>query len=65
MPTALGIAGIVAGLIIFINPGVLPVGEATALLLGFCAILTGFVTLIWRLRPGDDEDGDSDDGAKV
>ena len=65
MPTALGIASIVAGLIVFISPGVLPVGEDTALLLGFCAILTGFVTLIWRLRPGDDEDGDSDDGAKV
>ena len=64
-PTVLGIAGIVAGLIVFLSPGVLPVGEDTALLLGFCAILTGFVTLIWRLRPGDDEDGDSDDGAKV
>ena len=65
MPAALGTAGIVAGLIIFLSPGVLPFGEATALLFGFCAILAGFVTLIWRLRPGDDEDGDSDDGAKV
>jgi hypothetical protein len=66
MPAALGIGSIIAGLIIFLSPGVLPVGEATALLLGFCAILAGFVTLVWRLRPGDDEDeGDSDDGAKV
>ncbi len=38
-PTVLGIAGIVAGLIVFLSPGVLPVGEDTALLLGFCAIV--------------------------
>jgi hypothetical protein len=66
LPTALGIAGIFGGLIILLSPGLMPIGEDTALLTGFCAILAGFVTLIWRLRPGDDEDdGDGDDGAKV
>jgi hypothetical protein len=37
------------------------------LLLAFGAIVAGFVTLIWRLRPGDDEDDDDefDDGARI
>ena len=34
-------------------------------LLGFTGILAGFVTLIWRLRPGDEDDHDPDDGAVV
>jgi hypothetical protein len=25
----------------------------------------GFATLVWRLRPGDDDDTDPDDGARV
>ena len=32
---------------------------------GFLAILAGFVTLVCRLRPGDDDDDDPDDGAVV
>ena len=51
---------------IFFAPGVLPISSNLALLLGFGALLTGVVTLIWRLRPGDDEDDDDpDDGAVV
>jgi hypothetical protein len=54
------------GLALFFSPGLLPIGTDQALLLGFAALLTGFVILIWRLRPGgDDEDSDPDDGAVV
>jgi len=65
MPAALGIAGIVGGLIIFLRPNLLPMGQGIALLAGFAAIVAGFVTLIGRLRPGDDEEDDPDDGARV
>jgi hypothetical protein len=54
------------GLALFFSPGLLPISTDQALLLGFAALLTGFVILIWRLRPGDDdEDSDPDDGAVV
>jgi len=44
----------------------LPIGRDSALLLGFGGISAGFVTLVWRLRPGDESDDvDPDDGAKV
>ena len=33
-------------------------------LIGFAAIVAGAVTLVWRLRSGDDDD-DFDDGAVV
>jgi hypothetical protein len=65
LPTVLGIIGIIGGLIVFLQPEVLPIGPDTALILGFLAILGGFVTLVWRLRPGDDDDIDPDNGARV
>lgn len=62
----LGILGIVGGFVVFLFPELLPIDRDVAMLLGFAGILAGFVTLIWRLRPGDDEDDyDPDDGAKV
>jgi hypothetical protein len=65
-PTALAVAGIIIGLIVFLKPGLLPVGESVAMLVGFTAVVGGFATLVWRLRPGDDDDDiDPDQGAKV
>ena len=64
LPSALGVVGVVGGLIVFLRPDLLPVDEGVALLVGFAAIVAGFVTLVWRLRPGDDGD-DPDDGARV
>jgi hypothetical protein len=64
-PALVAILAIVGGLVIFFAPGVLPISSNLALLLGFGALLTGVVTLIWRLRSGDDEDEDPDDGAVV
>jgi len=37
---------------------------AASFLIGFTAIVGGAVTLVWRLRSGDDDD-DFDDGAVV
>jgi len=51
------------GLLFF--PDLLPIGTGAALLLGFGGLLAGFLMLVWRLRPGDDEDSDPDDGAVV
>jgi hypothetical protein len=62
---ALALIAIAAGLLLFIWPDLLPLGADTVLLLGFAAILTGFVTLVWRLRSGEDEEDDGDDGARV
>lgn len=60
------VLGIVAGFILFLRPELLPIDPDVAMLVGFGAVLAGFATLVWRLRPGDDEDDyDSDDGARV
>ena len=64
-PTVFGILGVIGGLLIFLNPTMLPFAGSTAMILGFAAIIAGFVTLVLRLRPGDDEDDDPDDGARV
>jgi hypothetical protein len=65
-PVVLALTGIVAGLVLFFQPGLLPIDNDVTLLLGFGMLLAGVVTLIWRLRPGDDEDEDAgDDGAVV
>ncbi|OON28807.1 MULTISPECIES: hypothetical protein [unclassified Micromonospora] len=59
-----GVLAIVAGFVLFLEPTLLPVDPSVVTLLGFTGILAGFVTLIWRLRPGDSDD-DPDDGARV
>jgi len=64
-PALLGVLAIVGGLVVFFSPELLPVSANAALLLGFGLLLAGVVTLIWRLRPGDDEESGSDDGAVV
>jgi hypothetical protein len=61
----LAILSMMGGLVALFFPDLLPVSTGMALLLGFGALLTGFVILIWRLRPGDEEDTDPDDGAVV
>jgi hypothetical protein len=62
----LGVLGIIVGFVLFLSPGLLPVDNDISMLLGFTGILAGFLTLIWRLRPDDDEDDyDPDDGARV
>ncbi|SCL18124.1 hypothetical protein GA0074692_0327 [Micromonospora pallida] len=60
-----GVLAIVVGFVLFLFPSLLPADRAVVTLLGFTGILGGFVTLIWRLRPGDPEDHDPDDGAVV
>jgi hypothetical protein len=66
MPTVLATLAIAVGFLLLLWPGLLPVGHDVVLLLGFGGIIAGFVTLVWRLRPGDeDDDVDPDDGAKV
>jgi hypothetical protein len=65
MPVVLALLGIAAGLVLFFEPGLLPIDNDVTPLLGFCALLTGVVTLIWRLRPGDEEDEDPDDDGAV
>ncbi|HKS99158.1 MAG TPA: DUF308 domain-containing protein [Rugosimonospora sp.] len=67
-PVAIGaVLSIVAGLVLFFNPGLLGVGENVTMVIGFSGILAGFVALIWRLRSGNDDDDnyDPDDGAVV
>jgi len=66
MPSVLAVIGIVGGLLVFLQPTLMPMSERTAMLLGFAAVVSGFATLVWRLRPGDDEDDNGpDDGARV
>lgn len=64
--TVLAVCGIAVGLVVLIWPTLLPVSGDTALVLGFAGIISGFATLVWRLRPGDEDDNDRpDDGAVV
>ncbi|GIF71840.1 DUF308 domain-containing protein [Asanoa siamensis] len=61
-----GLLGIVLGFVLFLFPTLLPIDRTIVTVAGFLAILAGFVTLISRLRHGDeDDDYDPDDGAKV
>lgn len=61
-----GVLAIMVGFVLFLRPAVLPVADPSVVtLLGFSGILAGFVMLVWRLRPGDDEEHDPDDGAVV
>ena len=62
---ALGVAAIVGGLLLFVWPDLLPMAHDAVLVLAFALIVAGFGTLIWRLRPGDEEDDDFDDGARI
>jgi hypothetical protein len=67
MPTALGVIGVIGGLALFLKPDLLSfLAESLAMFVGFAAVVAGFATLVWRLRPGgDDDDPDPDHGAKV
>lgn len=60
-----GVLAITIGFTLFLFPSLLPIDHGMATLIGFTGVLTGFVTLIWRLRPGDEEDDDPGDGAVV
>ncbi|MEU8262905.1 DUF308 domain-containing protein [Micromonospora sp. NPDC048999] len=61
-----GVLCIVLGFVLFLSPTLLPVTDPSVVtLLGFTGILAGFVMLIWRLRPGDSDEHDPDDGAVV
>ncbi|MFV2101433.1 DUF308 domain-containing protein [Micromonospora sp. LOL_024] len=60
-----GVLALVLGFVLFLFPDLLPADQGVVTLLGFTGILAGFVTLVWRLRPGDTDDRDPDDGAVV
>ena len=66
-PAALAsVLAIVFGVVLFFNPGLLGIDENLTMVLGFAGIIGGFITLIWRMRSGDDDDdSDPDDGAVV
>ncbi|MBB2941692.1 hypothetical protein FB565_001396 [Actinoplanes lutulentus] len=60
-----GLLSVVVGFVLFLFPRLIPLIESTYVtLLGFAGIVGGAVTLVWRLRSGDDDD-DFDDGAVV
>lgn len=59
-----GVLGVIVGFILFLQPTLLPLDRDVVTMVGFTAIVSGAVTLVWRMRSGDDED-DFDDGAVV
>jgi uncharacterized membrane protein HdeD (DUF308 family) len=62
----MGILAVVAGFVLFLFPKLIPIDQDYVTLIGFAAIVTGAVMLVWRLRSGDDDDDDDlDDGAVV
>ena len=61
----MGVLSVVVGFVIFVFPDLLPIARDYANLLGFAAIVSGAVMLVWRLRSGDDDEDDYDDGAVV
>jgi hypothetical protein len=61
----MGILGVVVGFVLFLFPELLPIDPDYVILLGFAAIVSGAVMLVWRLRTGDDDEDDFDDGAVV
>jgi hypothetical protein len=66
LPTALAVIGVVGGLVIFLKPGLLSfLSSSLVMFIGFASVVAGFGTLVWRMRPGDDDTGPNDDGARV
>lgn len=64
--TVVAVLAIISGFVLFLVPDLLPVDRSIVTLIGFAGIVGGFVTLIWRMRPGDENDEyDPDDGARV
>lgn len=63
--TTAAILAIVVGMVVFFWPSLLPMGQNAALLFGFGAVFGGFVTLVLRMRSGEDDEDDPDDGARV
>ena len=62
----IGILAVVAGFVLFLFPRLIPIDQDYVTLIGFAAIVSGAVMLVWRLRSGDDDDEDDyDDGAVV
>jgi hypothetical protein len=61
----MSVLGILFGLFLFVFTDLAPLDRDTTFLVAFGSIVAGFGTLIWRLRPGDDDDDDFDDGARV
>jgi hypothetical protein len=60
-----GALAIVIGFVLFLFPTLLSfLDEDFVTLLGFAAVVSGAITLVWRLRSGDDDD-DYDDGAVI
>ena len=59
-----GVLGVVLGFVLFLFPWLLPIEGNFVTLIGFTLIVAGAVTLVWRLRSGDDDD-EFDDGAVV
>ncbi|HET9516899.1 MAG TPA: DUF308 domain-containing protein [Actinoplanes sp.] len=63
--TVAGVFAVVIGFVLFLRPALLPgIDPDVVTLLGFTAVVAGAITLVWRLRTGDDDD-DFDDGAVV
>jgi hypothetical protein len=54
------VLAVAAGFVLFLFPHLLPLDPDVVMLFGFTCILAGFITLVWRLRPGDEEDDEDD-----
>ncbi|RZU52893.1 hypothetical protein EV385_4777 [Krasilnikovia cinnamomea] len=63
--TVAGVLGVVIGFLLFLRPSLLPIDRNLVTLAGFTAVIAGAVTLVWRLRSGEDDEDDFDDGAVV
>jgi hypothetical protein len=66
--TVAAVLAVSVGFVLFLFPRLLqPLDTEVVRFAGFTGVLAGFVTLIWRMRPGDDEDegDDPDNGAVV
>jgi hypothetical protein len=59
-----GVLGVIFGFVLFLFPTLIPIDPTFVMVLGFAAIVGGALTLVWRLRSGDDDD-EFDDGAVV
>jgi hypothetical protein len=66
LPTVLAVIGVVGGLAVFLQPRLLSfLAESLAMFVGFAMVVAGSAALVWRLRPGSDDDHDPDQGARV
>lgn len=63
--TVVAVIVVIVGVVLLFRPQLLPIDDDVTLALAVCAVVGGFVALLWRLRPGGEDDEDDPTGGAI